>query len=73
MSVCPSRIFLTEQECPGKPEWADENERELTWLAMGGAIARDWLGETEEDEWADADDPKWAALGVYTNYSLYPN
>ena len=73
MSVCPSRISLAEQERPGKPERADENEREVTWLAMGGAIARDWLGGTEEDERADADGPKWAALGVYKNYSLYPN
>ena len=49
-------MFLAEQECPGKPEWAGGNKRSVTWQAMGGAIARDWLGDTEEGEWAGDND-----------------
>ena len=32
-------------------------------MAMGGAIARDWLGETEEGERADTNGQEWATLG----------
>ena len=47
-------MLLTEQECLGGPEWAGGNKRSATRQAMGGSIARDWLGDAEEEERAGA-------------------
>ena len=52
---CP-RMLLEEKECLGKPERVGENKRSDTWQALGGSIARSWIGAPDEEEWADAND-----------------
>ena len=49
-------MLLAEQEFLGKPDWVGGDKRSATWQALGGSIARSWLGSPDEEEWADAND-----------------
>ena len=53
--MAASRLVIASQLCDSKPDWRDDNCREVCWVELGGVVV-DWMDPIEENEWFDEDD-----------------
>ena len=53
--MAASRLVIASQLCDSKPDWRDDNCREVCWVELGGVVVG-WMDPIEENEWFDEDD-----------------